>query len=106
MIRVSRKYAICLDMLGLLLIFVSLCDSRYSSSAFVWHVLSCADHDDNDDGRQVCPESFGLNMAPNRHRLSIAQCIFNTVYTCASGDTSNDGQNGDATQDLRGAVKL
>lgn len=68
-IRVSRKYAICLDMLGLLLIFVSPCDSRYSSSAFVWHVLSCADHDDNDDGPQVCPESFGLNMAPNRHRL-------------------------------------
>lgn len=57
------------NMLGLLLIFVSPCDSRYSSSAFVWHVLSCADHDDNDDGPQVCPESFGLNMAPNRHRL-------------------------------------
>ena len=94
MIRVSRKYAICLDMLGLL-IFVSLCDSRYSSSAFVWHVLSCADHDDNDDGPHKDWEQKMRDSSEEVSRLEREKKDLQEQwqkFQCASGHTSHSHQ--------------
>ena len=75
-IRVSRKYATCLDMLGLLLIFVSLCDSRYSSSAFVWHVLSCADQKMRDSSQEVSPlEREKKDLQEQWQKASVPMCF-------------------------------